>query len=58
MGFINKVESQKDLAIVTAEIAAKFEPRPEATTHFDLPEGIKIKILKIDGVLAQIEPPA
>ena len=54
-GFFSKLTREEDLAVVTAEAAAKFEPREDAPTYFDLAPGNRIKILKNDGVWAKIK---
>ena len=56
-GFFGKMKSQEGLAVTVAETPAKFEPRQEATIHFDLPEGNQVKVLKTDGVWVKIERP-
>lgn len=56
-GFFNTLEAQRNAAIAIADTAAKFEPRQEAPTHFDLPQGNQIKVLKKDGTWAKIKRP-
>jgi tetratricopeptide (TPR) repeat protein len=48
-GLAAKVLSEKGLAVVVAAGDAYFEPREESTTHFKLPEGTKVNILKTEG---------
>ncbi len=45
-GFILKFQQDKNMAITLTNAKATFEPRQESTTHFQLSEGIKVKILK------------
>jgi tetratricopeptide (TPR) repeat protein len=47
-GFIAKAESYRDMAVAVSDTEAKFEPRPEATAHFPIKSGIKIKFLKTE----------
>ena len=56
-GFMSKLQSQRDQAVVTASTPAKFEPRAEATAYFELSEGEVVKVLKVDGVWVKIERP-
>lgn len=44
-----RIKDEKGFAVVIETTEAKFEPYLEATTHFELPEGSKIKILKKEG---------
>lgn len=53
-GFVVKAESYRDMAVAVADAEAKFEPRMEATTHFPLKAGIKIRILKTEDGWAKI----
>jgi len=55
--FVVKVQGQEDLAIVTGRADARFEPRADATSHFILGEGEKIKVLKVEEGWAKIERP-
>ncbi len=64
-GLFLKIEENKNTAIVLQDIQAKFEPRKEATTHFDLYEGSSVKVVshetgwvkikRFDGKLGWIE---
>lgn len=53
-GFFYQRSHQRDVAVVIAPTAVKFEPRPEATTYFDLSEGQEIMVLRTEGVWAKI----
>ena len=46
-GFIlaDKIGRQKNIAIVLTNTPAKFEPLPDASTHFELTPGWKVKVL-------------
>jgi tetratricopeptide (TPR) repeat protein len=52
-----KFNNDKDLAIVTVDAEGKFEPREEATTHFELSEGGKVRIIKEYGIWVKVERP-
>ncbi len=64
-GFILKIQYEQNLSIILVPSDAKFEPRPNATTHFPLSEGSKvrfikkqndwIKIKRMDGKLGWVE---
>ncbi len=56
-GFIIKIQAERNLAVVVEKTEAKFEPREDATVHFSLNEGAKIKILKIEGGWIKIKRP-
>ncbi len=53
--FFGKLETQSSLAIVVKGYQAKFEPKEEATTYFELAEGWKVEILKIEGGWVKIK---
>jgi len=55
VGLIAKMQYAKDLAVAVQETEAKFEPRREATTHFDLFVGGKAKILQESGAWLKIK---
>lgn len=55
--FVHKVQRQEGLAIVTNRAFARFEPRADATSHFALGEGERIKVLKAEEGWAKIERP-
>ena len=46
VGLVYKIKAEKNSAVVLKESKAKFEPREEATTYFELTEGEKVKIIK------------
>ncbi len=56
-GFVHKVQRQEGLAIMTSRAQARFEPRVDATGHFALGEGERIKVLKTEEGWAKIERP-
>lgn len=56
-GFILKIQDERNLAVVVEKAQGRFEPREDATVHFSLNEGAKIKILKIEGGWAKIKRP-
>lgn len=45
VGLWYKSAVQADRAIVLRAVSANFEPRPEATSHFDLPVGAAVKVI-------------
>lgn len=55
VGFLVKTHSEKDTAIILEDVSAYFEPSPEATVHFKLPEGAKIKVLQLEKEWAKVE---
>lgn len=55
LGFIAKQQSERNFAIAILTSDSKFEPRQEATTHFTLQEGEKVKILKSMGMWVKIQ---
>ncbi len=46
---IDKIHYQKSLAVVLSKNESKFEPIEKATTHFKLPEGAVVQVLKENG---------
>lgn len=52
---IAKVQMEKGLAIVTLQTNTFFEPRTDSTVHFTLLEGMRTRILKIEGNWVKIE---
>ncbi len=56
-GFLEKLESESDKAVVINATPAKFEPRDAATVHFELPEGSKVKVLKREGLWLKVARP-
>ncbi len=56
-GFIIKIQAERNLAVVVEKTEGRFEPREDATVHFSLNEGAKIKILKIEGGWSKIKRP-
>jgi len=51
----SKIALRQDSAIMVAQAGANFEPSESATLHFQLVEGDKVKILKIEGEWAKVE---
>ncbi len=56
-GFIIKIQTERNLAVVVEKTQGRFEPREDATVHFSLDAGAKIKILKIEGGWTKIKRP-
>lgn len=56
-GLIIKIQAEGNLAVVVEKTEGRFEPREDATVHFSLNEGAKIKILKIEGGWSKIKRP-
>lgn len=54
-GLIAKIAQDTDQAIVIQKAPANFEPRPESTIHYQMPEGVKVKVLKIENGWAKIQ---
>ena len=54
-GLINKIQSEKNLAVVVLSTDAKFEPRPEATSYFKLSAGTQLKIIKSEGEWLKVQ---
>ncbi|MBI5416074.1 MAG: tetratricopeptide repeat protein [Candidatus Omnitrophica bacterium] len=52
-----KWDTSQSLAIVVKSSEAKFEPRADATTHFTLSAGTRIKLLKVEEDWAKIGRP-
>lgn len=52
---IDKIYYQKNIAVVLVKTDSKFEPIDRATTHFKLPEGTKIQILKEKGKWLKVQ---
>lgn len=48
-GLFCKWDQQKNAAVVLKDASAKFEPRQEATTHFELFEGNGVKVVGEEG---------
>lgn len=55
MVFVTKWQEANTLAVVMKESSAKFEPRVDATTHFELGVGWKVKILQEEDDWIKIE---
>lgn len=55
LGVVIKIYVEQDLAVMVMKAESKFEPREDSTTHFELPEGIKIKILKVEDNWAKVK---
>ena len=53
--FMLKAQSEKEQAIILKAVEAKFEPLQEATTHFNLSSGVKVKILEGKGLWLKIK---
>ncbi len=49
-----KLNSEGRFAVVLKEEAARFEPRAEATKHFDLYEGAKVEVIRAEGSWVKI----
>lgn len=56
-GFILKVQYRLNSAFAVDASEAKFEPNPEATTHFRLQEGEAVRILRTEFGWLKIERP-
>ncbi len=53
--FAYKVGQQKNLAVVISNASAKFEPLADATTHFELTPGWRVKILTPEGEWVKVK---
>ena len=49
VGLMAKVHFDDRTAVVITKASATFEPKPEATVHFEVPEGSKVECLKTVG---------
>ncbi|MDP2652641.1 MAG: SH3 domain-containing protein [Candidatus Omnitrophota bacterium] len=54
-GFAVSAGGGRDNALAVAKTSARFEPREEATVHFEVPEGQRIKVLRAEGAWTKIE---
>jgi len=54
-GLAGKIEYEADLAVVMVDSDSLFEPRTDSTVHFKLSEGMKARILKLQGNWIKIE---
>jgi len=52
--FALKVFAEKDMAVVLSSVESRFEPREQATTHYRLSEGEKVRIVKRDGLWRKV----
>jgi len=52
---VDKIHYQNNLAIVFSKTDSKYEPIEKATTHFELPEGSKVQIMKRKGEWVKIQ---
>jgi len=55
IGFISKYNDEKDMAMIIINTEAKFEPRKDSTTHYQLNIGDKVKIVNDDEQWAKIK---
>ncbi|VAX37262.1 BatE [hydrothermal vent metagenome] len=55
VGFYLKVQSEKNIAIMVLSTDAKFEPRTNATMHFSLPAGSKVRNIKTKNGWVKIQ---
>lgn len=56
-GLVYKIQYYRDLAFAVEPAEARFEPRDEATTHFRLKEGSRVKIVRPQGPWVKIRRP-
>jgi len=54
-GLIAKVQAERELAVIMTDSNTLFEPRTDSTVHFKLSEGMKARILKLQGNWIKIE---
>ena len=52
---VDKIHYQNNLATVLSKTDSKYEPIEQATTHFELPEGSKVQIMKGKGEWIKIQ---
>ena len=50
-----KLNNEKDHAVAISSVEAKYEPRQEATTYFELSEGWEVRILSTQGEWFKVE---
>ena len=50
-----KVNEQKNLAVTIKNTEAHFEPKDDSTKHFDIPEGIRVRILNLSSDWCKIK---
>src|SRR3989338_7505746 len=55
LGLIAKIQAQSNLAIIVSSTEAKFEPLQEGTTHFQAPEGLKVRVIEEEADWAKIK---
>ena len=56
-GVVYKVQIEKNSAVILENISALFEPRDEATVHFTLSKGSKVKVIKHENDWVKIKRP-
>ncbi|HLF18121.1 MAG TPA: tetratricopeptide repeat protein [Candidatus Omnitrophota bacterium] len=54
-GLVIQLNREGSSAVVLSKSDAKFEPRQDSTTHYKLPEGVKVKVLKKDGAWVKVQ---
>ncbi len=54
-GFAVKLAAEKDLAVAVVPGEAKFEPRGDATTYFQLAQGTTVKVIRTEDSWAKIK---
>ena len=54
-GLAAKVQAERDLAVVMTTTETFFEPRNDSTAHFKISEGMKVRILKSQGLWVKIQ---
>ncbi|MCR4337445.1 MAG: hypothetical protein NUV91_06530 [Candidatus Omnitrophica bacterium] len=55
--FMVKMNHEQNMAMAIVPTMAHFEPRDDATVHFDLKEGNHVKILKASGIWWKVKRP-
>lgn len=54
-GLVAKIQYERGLTVVISETNTLFEPRTDSTVHFKISEGMKARILKLQGHWIKIE---
>lgn len=55
LGLIAKIEAGNGRYVVITPTTARFEPRDEATAHYEIPEGRVLRLQKQEGAWARVE---
>ena len=55
VGLAGKIKEEKNLAVMMQNTEATFEPKAGSTMHYALKEGMKVKVLRIEGEWCKVE---